>query len=426
MCMKLLVLLMLATASRGDQSTLAPAATALLAGIDPPRIEISRDLGQLTVTFTGVLQTSPTVTGPWTDQSTAVSPFHPDGKSGLTFYRSAGPSAQSIFASRSIVDLVITGPLHAHFNLAAAGSPDGIFPPHREKPPFEGMVKLGALELPVGLRVRGNSSLQECPFPKLTLKVAKASREGTPFFDAREIKIGTHCADGGHGNVGRLRDERATYREVLAYETMDLMGFLSPRVRRAEIEFRDTTPTNGGVEGGWQITRKAMLLEDPEVVGERLGGHALDDLELEKLTDAGFGEQLITDLRLLHVLLGNWDYALSFDGRGLWNTDVISLPDGKLVPMLGDFDLASWVTGTVRRTFPQDYRPELPDLDRRARYELEQIQASIKLEIFRAAQDRFIAHREAIQSLATSAEVDEEGRTNVLKHIEAFYSAINE
>ncbi len=259
-----------------------------------------------------------------------------------------------------------------------------------------------------------------------TLKVAKASREGTPFFEAREIKIGTHCADGGHGNVGRLRDERATYREVLAYETMDLMGFLSPRVRRAEIEFRDTTPTNGGVEGGWQITRKAMLLEDPEVVGERLGGHALDDLELEKLTDAGFGEQLITDLWLLHVLLGNWDYALSFDGRGLWNTDVISLPDGKRVPMLGDFDLASWVTGTVRRTFPQDYRPELPDLDRRARYELEQIQASIKLEIFRAAQDRFIAHREAIQSLATSAEVDEEGRTNVLKHIEAFYSAINE
>ncbi len=426
MCMKLFVLLMLVTVSRSAESAKAAPTTALAAAIDPPRIEISHDLGQLTVTFTGVLQSSPTVAGPWTDQFTAVSPFHPDGKSDLTFYRSASPSVPSLFSSRSVVELAITGPLQAHFNLAVAGSPDGIFPPHREKPPFDGMVKLGTLELPAGLRVRGNSSLQECPFPKLTLKVAKASREGTPFFDAREIKIGTHCADGGQGNVGRLRDERATYREALAYETMDLLGFLSPRVRRAEIEFRDTTPTNGGVEGGWQITRKAMLLEDPEVVGERLGGHALDDLELAELRDAGFGEQLITDLRLLHVLLGNWDYALSLDGQGLSNTDVIQLPDGKWVPMAGDFDLASWVTGTVRRTFPRDYRPDLPDLDRRARYELEQIQGSIKIEVFRAAQDRFMARREAIQSLASSAEVDEEGRTNVLKHIEAFYSAIGE
>jgi hypothetical protein len=145
-----------------------------------------------------------------------------------------------------------------------------------------------------------------------------------------------------------LRDQRAAFREALAYEVMAELGLVAPRVRRAHIEYRDTSPPNPASMAGWQLDRDAFILEDIEVVGERLGGRALDDQELEELADAGFAEELVTALRLLHALLGNWDFTLSLDGHEHWNTDVISLPSGQLIPVAGDFDLASWVTGVVR------------------------------------------------------------------------------
>src|SRR5262249_12986122 len=147
-----------------------------------------------------------------------------------TYYRSSRAEDESIFSSRSVLRGVVSGPLQEYFDLAFAGTPDGIFPPHRETPYFDGTLKMGVAEVPVKLRVRGNSSLQECPFPKLKFKVSKENRAGTPFADAREVKIGTHCAEGGRGNIGRLRDERAAFREAVAYEIMELLGFVGPRV----------------------------------------------------------------------------------------------------------------------------------------------------------------------------------------------------
>ncbi|MHB1306448.1 MAG: hypothetical protein ACYC23_05135 [Limisphaerales bacterium] len=316
------------------------------------------------------------------------------------------------------------GPFQAHFELAYAGLPDGIFPPVRVKPYFDGTLAIDGYELPATFRVRGNSSLQECPFPKLKFKVSREPREGTPFFDAREVKIATHCAEGGRGTIGRLRDETAAYREVLAYEVMDLLGFVSPRVRRARIEYHDTTSRAAPAETEWTVTRSAMIFDDIEVVAERLGGRALDDEEISALTEAGFDEQLIVDLRFLHALLGNWDYALSANGRELWTTEVIELEGGSLVPVAGDFDLSSWVTEIVRGSAPHDYRPELPPLDRQTRYELEQIQQSVSGERFRAAHDRFVAQRAALEDQIGAATIDEAGRTNALGHATVFFGVL--
>jgi hypothetical protein len=286
-------------------------------------------------------------------------------------------------------------------------------------------VRFAGFELPIQLRVRGNSSLQECPFPKLKLKVSRQDRADTPFADAREIKIGTHCAEGGEGTIGRLRDQTATFREALAYEVMAQLGFTAPRVRRARIEYRDTSPTNAPSPTGWELARDAFILEHIEVVGERMGGRALDDEEVVALTDAGFEEDLITALRLLHTLLGNWDYALSADGRELWNTDVIALPSGQLVPVAGDFDLASWVTEVVRSSAPHDYHPELEDVEREARYGIELIQKESSPEAFENARGQFQFQREAIESHVAEAAVDMAGRANALRHLAAFYDALS-
>lgn len=374
------------------------------------------------IDFTGMLLSAPAPTGPWLALTNAASPHRPASTG--EFYRARGP--ESIFDRRTVVAMRLEGPFQVYFEKAFAGLPDGIFPPVREKPWFEGEVALTVpgLERPIDVRVRGNSSLQECPFPKLKFKVSRADRALTPFFNAREIKVGTHCAEGGSGPIGRLRDERATWREAVVYEVMNILGFTSPRVRRAQIDYLDTSPTNG-IQGevGWVINRKAVMLDDIEVVAERLGGRALDDEEITALTNANFSTQLITDLRLLHALLGNWDFALSTDGSNLWNTDVVKLADGALLPVAGDFDLCSWVTEEIRLMAPWDYFPDLPPLERQARWEVEVISTSVPTETFSAGKDRFLAKRAAIESLVAAALVDEAGRTNAAAHLQAFYGA---
>lgn len=403
---------------------LASNSPAQLSSIAAPALNIVQEGGQLRIEFTGTLQAAGTVTGPWIDLTNTAPPYIGPATGPGRFYRSR--EQVSIFSTNSVVELAMTGPLQQHFELAFAGMPDGIFPPVREKPYFDGEIRMtvNGQEIPVSLRVRGNSSLQECPFPKLKFKVSRENRVGTPFFDAREVKVGTHCAEGGRGPIGRLREQIAVYREAMAYEVMDLLGFVTPRIRRARIEYHDTTPTNGVSEVGWELTRDAFILEDIEVVAERLGGRALDDEEITVLTNANFNEQLVTDLRVLHVLLGNWDYVLAKDGRGIWNTDVIELANKEMFPVAADFDLSSFVTEEVRLSVPWDYRPELADIDRQARYSLEQIQKSVPAAVFSAANTRFVERRAALESHVNVAVVDPVGRTNALRHLTAFYDAL--
>lgn len=405
-------------------------------------ISIARNGTDVAITFSGRLEATDTLGGTWTEVPTATSPYLEDAAQARRFYRAVATGISGLFDDTSVVNWVITGPLQQHFELAMAGTPDGIIPPTRPKPYFDGRVKMGAFDLPATLRVRGNSSLQECPFPKLKLKVSKEARAGTPFADAREVKIGTHCAEGGRGNIGRLREQVATYREALAYETMQLLGFTTPRIRRARIEYHDNTPAKPADPSeaaappievdpvdpvpttGWQLTRLAFIVEDVEVLADRLGGRALDDEEIAALTNAGFPEQLIVELRALHALFGNWDYTLSTTGEELWNTDVIELADGSYVPVAGDFDLSSWVTESVLLSAPHDYLPELPEIDREARYRLQTIQTSTKPAIFAAAAERFVANREKIEAHLAAALVDDTGRTNAQRHITAFYEAL--
>ena len=390
-----------------------------------PVILLTKEGAQIRIAFTGTLQSADSVTGSWTDITNAANPYVVDFSAGNKFFRAR--DLASIFSSEAIVSFTVDGPLQQHFDLAYAGMPDGIFPPIREKPYFDGTITMGAQEIPVSLRVRGNSSLQECPFPKMKFKVSRADRAGTPFFDAREVKIGTHCAEGGQGPIGRLRDERATYREALAYECMNILGFVSPRVRRARIEYRDTSAP-GRSEVGWMVQRNAVILDDIEVVAERLGGRALDDEEITVLTNANFDLQLVTELEFLHILLGNWDYALATNGVGLWNTEVIELPNLKLVPVAGDFDLCSFVTGELQLDVPWDYRPALPPHERQARYDLEQIRArlgEVNPTIFPNAKARFESKRTALEAKVDAAVLDEPGRTNALLHVTAFFTSLS-
>jgi len=387
-------------------------------------VSISRDGNQLSIDFDGRLETSASVDGPWVVVATEDHPFVLLPGDSMAFFRVVPEGGQGIFDIQEVTHLVLEGPLQEYFDLAFAGIPDGIFPPVREKPYFEGSLTYEGLVLPVKMRVRGNSSLQECPFPKLKIKISREVRDGTPFEDAREWKIGSHCAEGGQGNIGRLRHERATFREAVVYEAMEVLGFISPRVRRLHITYHDTSELGNAERTGWSLTRMGFMFDHVEVTAERLNGRALEDEEVAALGDARFAPLLIAELQLFHALIGNWDYALSEDGKGLWNTEVVELSDKSLRPVAGDFDLSSWVTGAVRVTAPRDFLSDLEDIERHFRYELDRIRTAYGPDLFSDATQRFLGFREALEHLIAVAEIDEEGREFMRQHVALFYDLI--
>jgi hypothetical protein len=387
-----------------------------------PTIGITREGSRVKIAYRGTLNAANALSGPWIELTNAPNPFIEETGANRRFYRSW--ENDGIFSSASVLHWTLTGPFQTNFSLAYAGTPDGIFPPKRLKPYFDARVKMGTLELPVTMRVRGNSSLQECPFPKLKLKVSKENRAGTPFSDAREIKIGTHCAEGGRGNIGRLRDERAAWREALAYEVMDALGFVTPRVRRAVIEYHDSGERDDLGSGGWVVTRHGFIAEDIELVADRIGGRPFTAEEIGAITNAPFDPQLVVDLKLLHALLGNWDFGLEPGGRGIWNTEVIEFQDKHLLPVAGDFDLASFVTESVRLSTPRDYHPELDDVERQALYTVETIREAGEEE-FTAGLARFAEHADEIEGKISAAEIDDAGRLNALRHVAAFFAAVD-
>jgi hypothetical protein len=389
---------------------------------DSGGLSIARKEAGISIVYSGVLQSAESVLGPWGNVVGSSSPYETLLVGPQLFYRSI--ESGGIFATDSVVELMLRGPFQQHFDLASAGIPDGIFPPVRDKPYFDGTLEIGDMAWPVRLRVRGNSSLQECPFPKMKLKISRKNREGTMFEDARELKIGTHCAEGGRGNIGRLREELATYREVLVYEVMEGLGFVGPRVRRAKIHYQDTSSGEDESRFGWQLSRMAFLFDHVELVAEGIGGRALEDEEVAALVDANFDEQLMVDLMLFHALIGNWDYVLSSDGRGLWNTEVVQLEDGTLLPVAGDFDLSSWVTGRVRVTAPRDYFPDEVDLVRQVRFEVGRIHELFGATLFNKGMDRFVRFREAMEEQICSADLDVEGRDQVLEHVGIFFDEL--
>jgi hypothetical protein len=92
--------------------------------------------------------------------------------------------------------------------------------------------------------------------------------------------------------------------------------------------------------------------------------------------------------------------------------------------MIGDFDLSSWVTEKVRLNAPSDYRPELGDVERQVSYTIEEIRRASDPAIFAAAEELFMDNRSAMEALVNTADVDDAGRDNALRHITAFFSAL--
>lgn len=341
------------------------------------------------------------------------------------------------YEQTSPLSLSLSGAFSDAFLLAHAGTPDGIIPPVRLKDPFAGTGSYenndGSQRVsPVELAVRGNSSLQECAFPKLKLTFpGRSELPNEVFFDTKKVKVGTHCGeeDTVNGTIGRFRNQLATWREEVVYQLARTLGITIMQTRPATIAYTDTSAQPGFDS---PLTRKAFLLEHVDELARRLGAVALDDP-----TNCGDDPnprpdyQAVLRVKLFHALIGNWDWELgprATDGCGdLWNTEVLVHPNGTLTLVPTDFDLSAFVIGRVRN--PQNNLLEVVSRDNAqasARHYLSEAVQGEPKGALDALKAEFLGKQAQLLSLIDASLMDEEGKRAGKLLVQGFMTVLAE
>ena len=188
-------------------------------------------------------------------------------------------------------------------------------------------------ELPARLRTRGLWRLRNCHFPPLRLDLPRGAARETRFAGLDRPKIVTHCRDDDRGDEYLLR-------ELQLYRIHRLLTPLSHRARLLRVTWVDSA------SGRPATTRWAILLEEPEALARRLGGHIVDsqgatadDLDPATTTIAG----------LFQYLAGNSDWSVS----ALHNMELVATANARLHPVPYDFDFSGMVEAFYATPPPQ-------------------------------------------------------------------------
>jgi hypothetical protein len=344
---------------------------------------------------------------------------------------SAAP--QSLFSSYAVLELRLSAPFDDLFaksshddDYAVDGSltyagPDG-------RPRVLDRVRIS---------VRGNTSKQstECTFPKLKLRFARGSaHDASIFASAETLKIGTHCGESQGEQLtpkfGRLANQKAAIREAFVYQLLDVMGVPSLRARPARITYEFA----GGRRA--PLVRDAMLLEDTSEAMSRL--HASREIGMERFGSAS-RELAVADtvnLALAEAMIGNFDWCLRFTpgdtyrcdaNKPLWNIAALAGADGRVVPLMYDFDLSGMVTGS-HFWFADVLNERFSAKSSRTEVEVvSQVQHTRSLFAradLDAARQRFLAHKSQAFTALHGSGVDAHGKTLIERYLTDFFAAI--
>ncbi len=255
------------------------------------------------------------------------------------------------------------------------------------------------------MKLRGYSSLQECSFPKLTIK-SKIPMLAQETQLPKKFKLGTHCGEhdaNQRGTIGRLRNETAAWREALAYDLARSCGIETLRARKVNVTYKilGTEPQT--------ITRQGFILEHMDEFSKRKAGTSVDAETTTQFEVGKFDFVAAQRIKYFHALLGNWDWAIETKSEKksstirLWNTEVYARASGELVPVPADFDLSSFVTGNLARSEKIDLQVTAED---------------------KALVEDLLTRKDALLKLIETAHIDEKGRTNATAHVEAFYAKL--
>lgn len=276
----------------------------------------------------------------------------------------------------------------------------------------------------VKVSVRGHTSRREseCEFPKL--KVLRP--------DGTSLKIGTHCGDATDGKLtakyGRLPNEKSPWREAAVYHILHALDVPTLQAKAARISY--VYPDGRSVE------RNALLIEDDDDAVKRIGGTA--DVDAKEFTTAAdlFTPADAAMLAFGQALVGNFDWCVKFtaddtyrcDARNkLWNVIGARMPDGKVRPIMHDFDVSGIVTGShawFKSVFNGDFIPGASPRQIEVVAQLQRTRSLFPRGQLDETRKRFSGRKAEAYRALEQANVDPDGRTIMKEYLDAFFNEI--
>jgi hypothetical protein len=291
----------------------------------------------------------------------------------------------------------------------------------------------------VEVSVRGHTSRRqnECPFPKLKVAFRKDTPSTSIFSDLHGLRIGTHCGDTPGEELtaefGRLANEKSPLREASVYRLVDAMGVPTLQARPARITYVDTT----GAEPH-TVTRNAVLVEADDDARRRLG--ATGEISMDQFTTAR--DMLTTAdtarLAFAEAMIGNFDWCLRFfpgdtyrcDAKQpLWNITAFRRPDGAVVPVIGDFDLAGMVVGRhswFEKVYYDRFVPSRSSVEIEVLSQVQRTRALFDRAELDQMRRYFLSRRAAAEDAVREGNLDPRGRELAAQHLHAFFADLTE
>ena len=271
--------------------------------------------------------------------------------------------------------------------------------PERPAAVFLSRPNAEPLRIDAQVRTRGKFRLQRrtCQLPNLRLNFPKKQLEGTVLEGQDKLKLVGYCRD-------RDDFEQNVLEEYAVYRAYNLVTDVSFRVRLARITYRDTS---GKRE---PITRYGFLLEDDDALAERVGGKRV---EAAAVPPVSFDAEAATMMALFQYMVGNTDWSMV----QFHNSELVQLPDGKLVPVPYDFDFS----GVVNAPYAAP-DPSLGTRSVRERVYRGFCRAEVDM---KKAYDAFGVWREAFDGLFRGQQgLDPENAERAVEYLDDFYEVI--
>ena len=186
--------------------------------------------------------------------------------------------------------------------------------------------------IPIKIKTRGIWRKKNCEFPPIRLNFARETSTGTVFYGLDRPKLVSYCRD-------EDMYENYVLQEFQLYRIYNKLTPMSHRARLVKMTYAD--------EGGKvQATRSAIILEEPSVMAERLG--------LSLVKEKGAGPDFMEPhhgalVGVFEYFIGNTDFSIF----ALHNIELLSQPDGNVIPVPMDFDFSGVVNARYATPDPK-------------------------------------------------------------------------
>lgn len=282
-------------------------------------------------------------------------------------------AAAPLFSKSEVLNLVIEAPFKKLFEQRSQGMEIA------KEAEVDGSLLIAGKKIKTEIKMRGHSTVMNCPFPKLKLKLDKADGKGTEFEGVKKLDLGTHCA-GPETSADDMMYAPMVFnhREALLYKWAEMLEIPTYGVRMANITYRDTSDPSAVSE----ITHQAFFLEHLDSFLKRAGATEIRKVE-DAPTSAGEEDEPVkylfkgiedhpqidkaklAEIALFEAFIVNLDWDIG--PQTLWNMKMIELPAGAWLVVPMDFNLTKFASAAADEIAMGDlFRQDLFSLADRA------------------------------------------------------------